>query len=132
MTEFGVSMLEEHIVTIDILGSEIKVTIPPINITGRILDIEKRLDMDVKGQLFWQVLSVRLEVVSEWIAQLDLGWFKRIAICADSSCSYFVIYRIEYTQEDPRRYIVTIYPSEAFYPAFIENLTLHVYYGELL
>jgi len=128
---FGASMLEEHTVTIDILGSEIKLTIPPINIRGKVLDIENRLDVDARGQLFWRILSVKLEVISEWIAQPDLGWFKRIAICTDSSCNYFVIYRTEYTQEDQRRYIVTIYPSEAFYPAFTENLTLRVYYGEL-
>ena len=125
------SMLKEHVIIIDVLGTKLKIRIPPINMSCKVLSIEKTLEKDSKGQLWWHVSNITLEVASQWISQLDLGWFNKVTICASNLCEHFTIHKIEFTRKSTQTYIITIYPSNALYSVSGKNYILHIFYGEL-
>ena len=129
--EFAASLLREHVIIINVLGTEFKIEIPPISMKCKILDVEKSPEKDVKGQLWWHISSITLEITSQWIDRPDLGWFNKIKICVGNLCEPFSIYKIELVPKKPQTYVVTIYPSAAYYPASDKECTLHVYYGEI-
>jgi len=129
--EFTASMLKEHVIVIYVLDTKFEIRISPINISCKVLDVEKTVEKDAKGQLWCHVTSITVEVSSQWISQLDPGWFNKIVICVNNLCESFAVYNVEFTQKSPETYIVTIYPSGAFYPASEKMFVLHIYYGEL-
>ena len=129
--EFAIPMLREHTIIINVSGVEHKIRIPPINVNCRVLNVEKIMVRDARGQPWWHILSIKLEAASQWISELDVGWFNKIEICLDGLCEAFTVYNVEFVQKNSQTYIVTIYPSGALYPADKEGFTLHVYYGEL-
>jgi len=130
-SEITVSMLKEHVIIIDVPGTKLEIRIPPVNMSCKVLDIGKTLEKSAEGQLWWHILNITLEVTSQQINQLDLGWFNNITISVDNLCDSFIVYKIKYTQKDSQTYIVTIYPSAAFYLASGKEHILDVYYGEL-
>jgi len=128
--EFTDSMLREHVIVIDVLGAQLEMRIPPIDISCKVLGIGKTMERDARGQSWWRITSITMEVTSQWISQLDLGWFNSITICVDDLCESFTVYGMTFTQKSPQTYVITIYPSMALCPVSGEKI-LHVHYGEL-
>jgi len=130
--EFTVSMLMEHGIVIDVLGTKFEIRVPPINMSCKILNVEKTVEKDARGQSWCRVTSVTMEVISQWLTRPDLGWFNKIEICSENNlCEDFIVYDVEFTQKSSETYIVTIYPSLALYPVSEKKFVLHIYYGEL-
>jgi len=126
------SMLERHKVTIEVANNKVDLIIPPLKMSGRIIDIKLKPRIDATSKMWVNLESIKLKVNYSWITTLDAGWFNKVIICVNNLCENFTPSKVDAKAINVNEYIVEL-KGAGIYPA--ENgkkVKVLVYYGDIL
>ena len=126
------SMLKSHKVTIEVANSQVGIVIPPLKMSGRIIDIRLKSRIDATGKTWVNLDSIKLKVNYSWITTLDAGWFNKVIVCVDNLCEKFTPSKVDAKAINANESIVEL-SNAGTYPAEKGNkVRVLVYYGDLL